>query len=273
MSELEKNMSGTKIGFIGGGALAESMLKSLTVKLNPADIYVAERRAERCDELKEKYGVNASSDAVGFMGEIDILVLAVKPKDASEALFDIKAKLQPNTIVASVVAGLKLASIGKILPRNPITRVMPNLAQAVGEGMAAWARGNLVTEETAAKVEGLWSLIGKAVEVPETMLDAVTGLSGSGPAFAFIIMEGLADGGVAAGLSRPVAIKLAAQTLLGAAQMVLTTGLHPGVLKDQVTSPAGTTITGLRVLEQRGVRSAMMEAVIAAAEKSRELGK
>lgn len=266
-------MNTLKIGFIGGGALTMSMLKILAVKLPPQNIYVADHKESRCEELRQTYGINAATRIDGFLPALDLLVLAVKPKDAVAALSDIKGKLNPVTVVASVVAGLKLASVGQILPQNPLVRVMPNVAQAVGEGMAAWSRGNLATEDTAQKVAALWSLVGKSVEVPETMLDAVTGLSGSGPAFAFIIIEALADGGVAAGLSRSVALQLAAQTLLGAAQMVLATGQHPGALKDSVTSPAGTTITGLRVLEERGVRSAIMEAVIAAAEKSRELGK
>lgn len=264
-----------KIGFIGGGALAGALVKSLAGNLvgNPADLYVSDHKQERCDELRQEYRVNAMVGADSFAGKVDVLVLAIKPKDAEKAMKEVASKVRQGTVIVSVVAGRKLADIEPYFPENPVIRVMPNVPQSVGEGMAAYALGTGVSGAAADMVREIWSSVGKAVEVPESLMDAVTGLSGSGPAFAFLVIDALADGGVAAGLPRKTAILLAAQTLLGSAKMLLETGLHPDVLRDQVTSPAGTTIAGVRVLEERGLRSALIEAVIAATEKSRELGK
>ena len=258
-----------KIGFIGGGALTESILQSPAARENAQNIFVCELNEARCKFLRDTYRIVATTSAADFLDKIELLVTAVKPKDAKAAFTSLKDILPEKVFVASVVAGMPTAAIEEILPVNPVIRVMPNVAQSVGEGMAAWCRGAHATPEACAAVDELWSAIGKSIEVPENLLDAVTGLSGSGPAFAFIMIEALADGGVAAGLSRSDALILAAQTMLGAAKMTLATGLHPGALKDRVTSPAGTTITGLRVLEERGVRSALIEAVVAAADKSK----
>ena len=264
-----------KLGFIGGGALAGALVKSLAGKLigNPADIYVSDHKQERCDELRKEYRVNATVGADSFAGEVDVLVLAIKPKDARKAMEEVASKVRRDALIVSVVAGMKLVDIEPYFPQNPVIRVMPNVPQSVGEGMAAYALGPRVSKEDAAKAHDIWASVGKVVEVPENLMDAVTGLSGSGPAFAFLMIDALADGGVAAGLPRKTAILLAAQTLLGSAKMVLETGLHPDVLRDQVTSPAGTTIAGVRALEEKGLRSALIEAVIAATERSRELGK
>jgi pyrroline-5-carboxylate reductase len=171
------------------------------------------------------------------------------------------------------VAGLTLASLQETLGELPLVRVMPNTPLAVGAGMTAFAVNDLVDASACAAVQEIFSSGGEAIQVKEAQLDAVTGLSGSGPAYGFLVIDALADGGVAAGLRRADAIKLAAQTMLGAAQMVLKTGSHPDVLRDQVTSPAGTTIEGVRVLEKNGLRSSLIEAVVAAAEKSKALGK
>ena len=262
-----------KIGFIGGGALAEALVKGLAGKLvkDPGNIYVSDHKEGRCEELRAKYHVNATVGAASFVGLTDVLVLAVKPKDARKAMEEIAAA--DSTLIVSVVAGMKLRVIEAYFPKNPVIRVMPNVPQSVGEGMAAYALGSHVSDADSETVRGIWSSVGKAVEVPESLMDAVTGLSGSGPAFAFLMIDALADGGVAAGLPRKTAILLAAQTLLGSAKMVLETGLHPDVLRDQVTSPAGTTIAGVRVLEEKGFRSALIEAVMSATEVSRNLGK
>ena len=262
-----------KIGFIGGGALAEALVKGLAGKLveDPRDICVSDHKENRCEELRAKYHVNAAVGAASFAGSVDVLVLAVKPKDARKAMEEIVAGA--HTLIVSVVAGMKLRVVEEYFPKNPVIRVMPNVPQSVGEGMAAYALGSRVSDADAKKVHEIWSSVGKAVEVPESLMDAVTGLSGSGPAFAFLMIDALADGGVAAGLPRKTALLLAAQTLLGSAKMVMETGLHPDMLRDQVTSPAGTTIAGVRVLEEKGFRSALIEAVMAATEVSRSLGK
>lgn len=265
--------TGLKIGFIGGGMMAGAIVAGLTRQqvLPPGQIYVSDHKEERCAELLEQYGIHASVSA-DFISEMDVLVLAVKPQAAAAALDEVRGALGRGTLFISIVAGLTLAALAEKLPEQPLVRVMPNTPLAVGAGMSAWARGSQVSEEQAALVQEIFSASGEALEVKEALLDAVTGLSGSGPAYGFLVIDALADGGVAAGLPRAAAIRLAAQTMLGAAQMVLATGEHPDVLRDQVTSPAGTTIAGVRVLEQQGLRGALMDAVIKASERSRELG-
>lgn len=257
-----------KIGFIGGGALAESIIRGISGKIFAAsDIFVCEIRKARCEELSARYGVNSSTSA-DFLGEIDLLIVAVKPKDAEDTFAALRGKISPSTIVIYTVAGLKLAKVEAFLPENKIVRVMPNVAVSVGESMTAYVLNKNAAQDGTA-VENFWSTLGRAVEVEEKLMDAVTGLSGSGPAYAFLMIDALSDGGVAAGLPRAQAIELAAQTLLGAAKMVLQLGEHPDVLRDKVTSPAGTTIEGVRVMERGGVRSALIEAVLAATEKSK----
>ena len=261
-----------KLGFIGGGALAEAVIKGIADQIVAAeDIFVSDIRSERVEELNARYHVNASVDKAVFLDKIDTLLIAVKPKDAQNALKELGAKLDPNVLVISVVAGLRLEVLEKFLPSNPIIRVMPNVAISVGESMTALARGTRVDDNQLESIEEFFSALGRCTIVDERLMDAVTGLSGSGPAFAFLMIDALSDGGVAAGLPRGAAIELAAQTLLGAAKMVLG-GEHPDVLRDRVTSPAGTTIEGVRMLERSGVRSALIEAVIAASEKSKSLG-
>lgn len=258
-----------KLGIIGGGALAESIIRGICGKTYlPENIFVAECRKSRCEELSERFGVKTSLDA-DFLDEIALLIVAVKPKDAAEVFASLRGKISASTIVSYTVAGLKLAAVEEFLPENKIVRLMPNVAVSVGESMTAYALNSKAFDAGDA-IKNFWSALGRAVEVDETLMDAVTGLSGSGPAYAFLAIDALADGGVAVGLPRQMAIELAAQTLLGAAKMVLA-GEHPDVLRDKVTSPAGTTIEGVRVLERGGVRSSFIEAVIAATVKSKSL--
>lgn len=266
-------MKNLKIGFIGGGALAESVVKGISKKLFDAEnIYVAEKIPARRDYLTEKYSINVAADFATFAEKINLLIIAVKPKDLEAALSEVQKNITASTLVMSVVAGCKLEKLEKFLPQQKIIRVMPNVAVLVEEGMMAYAAGKNATAEDMEIAKKFWSAIGRAVEVDEKLMDAVTGLSGSGPAYAFLMIDALADGGVAAGLPRNYAIELAAQTVLGAAKMVLETGEHPDVLRDRVTSPAGTTVEGIRVLEKNNFRSALIEAVISAAEKSKNLG-
>ena len=266
---MEKNF---KIGFIGGGALAESVIRGIAGKLfEPENIFVSELNQNRCVELSEKYKIHAEISAENFLEKISLLFVAVKPKDAEDAFRGLQNKLPEKTTVLSVVAGLKISAIEKILPNNPVVRVMPNVAISVGEGMNTYTFNEKVSSEYREFVKKFLSSLGRSAEVDEKLMDAVTGLSGSGPAYAFLVIDALADGGVAAGLPRSTAIELAAQTLLGAAKMVLESGEHPDVLRDKVTSPAGTTIEGVRVLERGGVRSSFIEAVIAATDKSKKL--
>lgn len=258
-----------KVGFIGGGALAESIIRGISGKVfAPNDIYVSEIRASRCEELATCYGINATV-AADFTGAVDLLIVAVKPKDAEETFASLQGKIPASTLITYTVAGLKLAKVEKFFPANKIVRVMPNVAVSVGESMTAYTLNKNAAQD-GDTIKKFWSTLGRAIEVEEKLMDAVTGLSGSGPAYAFLMIDALSDGGVAAGLPRAQAIELAAQTLLGAAKMVLQ-GEHPDVLRDKVTSPAGTTIEGVRVMERGGVRSALIEAVLAATEKSKSL--
>lgn len=258
-----------KVGFIGGGALAESIIRGISGKVfAPNDIYVSEIRAARCEELATRYGINATVVA-NFLDAMDLLIVAVKPKDAEETFASLQGKIPASTLITYTVAGLKLAKVEKFFPSNKIVRVMPNVAVSVGESMTAYTLNKNAAQD-GDTIKNFWSTLGRAVEVEEKLMDAVTGLSGSGPAYAFLMIDALSDGGVAAGLPRAQAIELAAQTLLGAAKMVLQ-GEHPDVLRDKVTSPAGTTIEGVRVMERGGVRSALIEAVLAATNKSKSL--
>ena len=198
-----------------------------------------------------------------------MLIVAVKPKDAEETFAALQNKIPSSTLITYTIAGLKLANVEKFFPEHKIARIMPNVAVSVGESMTAYTL-NKNAARAGDTIKNFWSTLGRAVEVEEKLMDAVTGLSGSGPAYAFVMIDALSDGGVAAGLSRAMAIELAAQTLLGAAKMVLA-GEHPAVLRDKVTSPAGTTIEGVRIMERGGVRSSLIEAVLAATEKSKSL--
>jgi pyrroline-5-carboxylate reductase len=201
-----------------------------------------------------------------------VVVLAVKPQNMAAVLEELRALVRGDQLVISVAAGVTIGSIAQgIGHKARVIRVMPNTPALVGEGASAYSAWPGVSADDEALVQAFLGSVGRVVRVPESLLDAVTGLSGSGPAFVYVMIEALSDGGVRVGLPRDVATLLAAQTVLGAAKMVCETGLHPGVLKDQVASPAGTTIAGLLALERAGVRGALMDAVEAAARRSAEL--
>ena len=264
-----------KIGFIGGGMMASAIVAGLTERMHyaPQDIFVSDLSEERCAFLRDTYHVNAFVGADGFLSKVDLLVLAVKPQAAQAAMAENAPKTPEKTVIMSIVAGLPLAALEAYFSAQPVVRVMPNTPLSVGVGMSAYALNKKAEQADTSLVEKILSACGRAVKVQESMMNAVTGLSGSGPAYGFLMIDALSDGGVMAGLPRQTATLLAAQTLLGAAQMVLETGKHPDVLRDQVTSPAGTTIAGVRVLERQGVRGALIDAVLAATERSEELGK
>lgn len=264
-----------KLGFIGGGAMTEAIVSGVTGAgvLSADNIYVSDHKAARCEFLHDNYGVHAIVGSDSFIRDLDAVILAIKPQAAVKAMEEIQGRLSSDTLIISIVAGLTIASMEKYFPCNQVIRVMPNTPLSVGAGMSAYALSAQTVPESGAIAKEIFASCGKAVEVKESMLDAVTGLSGSGPAYAFLMIDALSDGGVAAGLPRQTAILLAAQTLYGAAKMVLESGKHPCVLRDQVTSPAGTTIAGVKVLEEQGLRGALINAVQAATERSRELGK
>lgn len=267
-------LNNKKIGFIGGGAMAEAIIKGLlTSNMVKADnITVSDVSDARLEYLHSKLGVTAINNNVIAAKQSDVLFIAVKPQIITNVLQLLAPIVAKSTTVISIAAGISTASIEKYFLDAPVIRVMPNTPLAIGEGMSAIALGKNASKEDGELAMQVFSSSGKAVIVNENLLDGVTGLSGSGPGYAFVIIDALADAGVSVGLSRQTALTLAAQTLLGAAKMVLETGEHPAKLRDAVTSPAGTTIAGIRIMEQRGVRAALIDAVITAAKRSAEMG-
>lgn len=268
------------IGFLGAGkmatALAKGMVRGGLVK--PGQVVAS----DVVPAAREAFAREVGAKVVGSNAEVfkraTVVILAVKPHQVAEVLDGVKEVVSRKHLLISIVAGLATSGMAheQVFGDKPpyrFIRVMPNTPALVGEGAAAFCRGPFATVADAKLAERILGAVGVAVEVPEAQMDAVTGLSGSGPAYGFQMIEALSDGGVASGLSRDLATRLAAQTMLGAARMVLDTGLHPGALKDMVASPGGTTIAGLRELEVAGVRGALMEAVGAAAARSRELTK
>lgn len=250
-------------GFLRAGLAEASQLSVLDVSPEAAKAF-----ADLCGD-----GATIAEDAADLSRRSTLLILAVKPQHAAEALQRLAPHVDRQTLLVSIVAGLTLSRLRTAAPGARLVRVMPNTPCLVGQGATAFALGDGATDEDEGLVQRLLDAVGLARRVDESLLDAVTGLSGSGPAFVYLAIEALADGGVQAGLPRALAAELAAQTVLGAAQMVRETGEHPGVLKDRVASPAGTTIAGLQSLERAGFRAALIDAVEAAAERSAELGR
>lgn len=268
-------MKEIRIGFIGAGMMAEALIGgALRQGLAGPDRIIASDVSEaRREHMRAKYGISVTRDNREAAAASDLVVLAVKPQHAAEVLSEVGSSLTADKVVLSIMAGVPTKAIeARLAAPIPVVRAMPNTPCLVGAGAAAVARGRYATEEDAELAASLLRATGRVVFVDESLMDAVTGLSGSGPAYVFTVIESLADGGVAEGLSRQVALELAAQTVLGAAKMVLETGEHPAILREKVTSPAGTTAEGLLALEERGVRSAFAMAVRQAARRSKALG-
>ena len=267
--------SSLRIGFLGCGrmatAIAQGLVNARYVGAN--QITGSDPSAVMRESFTKATGTPVVADNLTVLKQSDVVVLAVKPQHMEPLLKEIAAGVEATHLIVSVAAGVSLATMSGTLGSNVrLIRVMPNTPCLVGAGATAFARGAKATADDASLVTELFSTIGIALEVPESLLDAVTGLSGSGPAYVFQIIEALSDGGVRCGLPRAVATQLAAQTVLGAAKMVLETGEHPGALKDAVASPGGTTIAGLHELERGGLRGTVMNAVEAATKRSQELG-
>jgi pyrroline-5-carboxylate reductase len=265
-----------RFAFIGGGNMAEALLKGLLsgLEVPPERIVATDILPERRQYLETTYGIRTMAGNPQAVRDSDVVILAVKPQIIPLVLETIAPAVDRDKLVISIAAGITLQTLQNVLGANQrLVRVMPNTPALVLNGAAGISPGSGATPQDVAVVESLFKAVGRAVVVDDTLMDAVTGLSGSGPAFVFALIEGLADGGVLMGLSREVATMLAAQTVLGAAKMVLETGRHPGELKDMVTSPAGTTIAGMHALENGGLRGLMMEAVRCATERSAALGR
>ena len=269
-------MAAMKLGVIGcgkmGTALVEGAIKAGAVAA--ADVVGCDPHASARAAFASSTGAATAATAAEVAAVCDAILLATKPNDIESALKEVAvgADGQPRLIL-SIAAGVTLTTLRDASPEAfRLIRVMPNTPALVGKGAAAFCRGASATDADAQTARTLLGAVGLAVEVPERLMDAVTGLSGSGPAYVYLMIEALADGGVKTGLARADAVKLAAQTVLGAAAMVLETGLHPAVLKDMVTSPGGTTIAGLAELERHGVRAALIDAVSTATRRATELG-
>jgi len=268
-------MAQLKIGFLGAGKMATALAQGfVNAQLVGAKQLFA---ADPFDTARKHFA--AATGAKTFSANLDVaksatvLMLATKPDQVAAALAEISGAFTKNHLVISIAAGVTLAKLEAALPAGArVIRVMPNTPALVGAGASAFALGKNASVADAELSKKLLSAVGIAFQVKENLLDAVTGLSGSGPAYVYQFIEALSDGGVAAGLPRDIATKLAAQTVLGGAKMVLETGQHPGALKDQVTSPGGTTIEGLHELEKGKLRATVMSAVRAATEKSKKLG-
>jgi len=264
----------TSLSFIGAGNMAEAMIRGLLrgKVFAPGDVVASGPRAERMRELADAYGIGTTTNNREAASS-RIVVLSVKPQILSKVLDEIADAIDPEALVISIAAGVPVAAIQARLPGGMrVVRAMPNTPALVEAAATAIAGGEHARESDLEDAKRIFDSIGITVVLDESLMDAVTGLSGSGPAYVFLILEALSDAGVKVGLSRRTAQLLAAQTVLGSAKLLLETNEHPGRLKDMVTSPGGTAITGLHTLEHGGVRTTLMNAVEAATRRSRELG-
>jgi pyrroline-5-carboxylate reductase len=268
--------SDLRVGFLGAGKMAAALAKGwIGAGLTRANqVCASDPVATAREQFAHASGALALESNLEIVKRSNVLVLAVKPQSMADLLREIRPVVAGHHLVMSIAAGVSLQQLGEGLGvERRLVRVMPNTPCLVNASASAYSMGSSATSEDADLVARLLGGVGKAIAVPEKLLDAVTGLSGSGPAFVFVMLEALSDGGVRMGLPRDVATLLAAQTMLGAAKMLLETGLHPGQLKDMVTSPGGTTIAGLHAMEKGGLRAALMDAVEAATRRAIELGK
>ena len=269
-----KGLQAKKIAFIGGGAMAEAIIKGVLGGglIAASDIYVGNRTQKRCDYLNATYGVQAMTDNQAAVAEADLVIFAVKPQVAPVALTPaLMAHVKPSAWVLSIMGSVSIEQLHAYAPGLPVVRTMPNTPLAVGAGMTAICCDEAVTESMRADAAAIFSSCGEIEFVDEKAIEAITAISGCGPGYCFVIIDALADAGVRAGLPRALAIKLAAQTMAGSGKLCVESGLHPAQLRDQVTSPGGTTIAGIHALENHGVRGAFYDAVMAVLARSQEL--
>ncbi|CAI0431488.1 unnamed protein product [Linum tenue] len=260
-----------KLGFIGAGKMAESIARGVVQSgvLHPSRISTAHSNPLRRSAF-ESFGVKVFSQNQQVVEDSDVVIFSVKPQVVKDVVLQLQPLLSKKKLLVSVAAGVKLKDLQTWAGSERFVRVMPNTPAAVGEAATVMSLGGAATEADGELISKLFGSVGKIWKADEKLFDAITGLSGSGPAYVYIAIEALADGGVAAGLPRELALGLASQTVLGAASMVCQSGKHPGQLKDEVASPGGTTIAGIHELEKDGFRGLLMNAVVAAAKRSRE---
>jgi len=265
----------TTIGFVGGGVMAEAMIRGLLARglYSAQQIVVGEPVASRRDHLCETLGVRVEESNVRVVQAAQVLVLAVKPQAMSKVLAELAGKVRPETLLLSIVAGAKIDKMRKALNVQAVVRIMPNTPAQVGEGVSAWTATAETSAEQRELARRVLACLGEEAWVEdEDHIDMATGLSGSGPAYVFLFLEALIDAGVQMGFSRPVAEKLALQTVKGSASYAQKSGLHPAVLRSMVTSPGGTTAEGVFHLERGALRATIAEAVLAAYHKAQYLG-
>ncbi|KAF3442502.1 hypothetical protein FNV43_RR16418 [Rhamnella rubrinervis] len=261
-----------KLGFIGAGKMAESIARGVVQSgVLPASRIRTYHTNPVRRKVFESFGVEVLHRNEDVVEESDVVIFSVKPQVVKGVVMQLKPLLSKKKLLVSVAAGIKLKDLQEWAGNSRFIRVMPNTPAAVGEAATVMSLGASATEEDGDLIAKLFGSVGKIWKADDKLFDAITGLSGSGPAYIYLAIEALADGGVAAGLPRDLALGLASQTVLGAASMASKTGKHPGQLKDDVTSPGGTTIAGVHELEKSGFRGILMNAVVAAAKRSREL--
>lgn len=265
-----------RIAFIGVGNMGEALIKGLlaAATVRPEQLIATDIRRDRLEAIRKAYQIETLADNREAVSKAQILLLAVKPQVMDAVLGELAPAVAEDHLLLSIAAGIRTAFIEARFSRpTRVVRIMPNTPALVLAGATAIAPGRHTTAEDLQTARQIFEAVGRVVEIEEKLMEAVTGLSGSGPAYVFVVIEALTDAGVRTGLPREVATLLAAQTVLGAARMVLETGEHPARLRDAVTSPAGTTIAGLHVLEDAGFRGILMTAVEAATRRAQELGK
>jgi len=270
------SIKGQKVGFIGAGNMGEALIKGLVAaNLVPPDaISASDVRVDRLRALEQQYGVQLVPDNAELVRGADVVILAVKPQIMAPVVRQISAAVTPKKLLISIAAGVSTMTIRAALGKDArLIRVMPNTPALVLEGVTAIGKADGLEPGDLDTAGEIFTAVGRVVTLDEELMDAVTGLSGSGPAYVALVIESLADGGVKMGLDRATAMTLATQTVLGAARLVLENGLHPGALKDMVCSPGGTSIAGVHALEEGGIRHTFMKAVERATLRSRELGR
>lgn len=274
MMEKELDMEKKKIGIIGCGNMGEAILRGLHQKGMTKGIMVSEIRPDRREYIKKNYGVEAIPENRPVASQAEVIILAVKPQELKGVLQEIAPALDSATLLISIAAGASLGAIASILAKDVrLVRAMPNIAALALESATALSPGAEVSAADLEIAREIFNAMGRTVIIPESLMDAVTGMSGSGPAYVSLFIEALSDGGVRMGLPRKDALEMAIQTVLGTARLLTEQGEHPAHLKDRVASPGGTTIAGIAALEAKGFRGAVMEAVAAATQRSKELAK